>query len=85
MAMTCSNCSSADVAFLFNSWQCFNCGRHTTNDGQKILPDSLCIGPNTPQNMEQFGWPYEDEEPSHQRNEEIMGLQWGTSIRGGSE
>ena len=81
----CVHCGSGDTVPLWNTVQCLNCGRHQTLDGEKILPDSLCIGPNTDQNLEQFGWPYENEQPSHDRNAEIMAVQWGTPIRGASE
>lgn len=77
----CPHCGSGDVAPLFNSFECLACGRHSTTDGRKILPDSLCIGPNTPGNLEEFGWPYEDPSPSHDRSDEICAVQWGISLR----
>lgn len=79
---TCAHCASGDIAQLFNSVECLSCGKHSTLDGRKILPDSLCIGPNTPGNLEEFGWPYEDPSPSHDRSDEIRSVQWGEPLRG---
>lgn len=82
MAMTCAHCRSADVAPLFRSYVCFACGKHTTDDGHKILPDSLCAEPNHSPVLEQFGWPYDETEPSVKRGEEICSEQWGTPLSG---
>jgi len=81
MATACVHCKSGDTVPLFNSYSCLNCGRHQTTDGRPILPDSMCIGPNTPGNLEEFGWPFEDEQPSHDRNAEICAVQWGTPLK----
>jgi hypothetical protein len=80
MAMTCAHCSSADVSALFNTWQCFNCGRHTTNEGRKILPDSMCYNPVSIPNMEAWGWPYDDQDPSILRGIQVAAEQWGLPL-----
>lgn len=79
--LKCSHCRSLDTVDLFNSVECLNCGRHTTLDGKQILPDSLCVGPNIPENLEQYGWPYEDPSPSHARSDEMLNAQWGVPLK----
>lgn len=81
MAVKCAHCRSSETSSLFNTFQCLECGKHTTLDGQKILPDSLCIGPNIPQNLEQFGWPFEDPSASHARSDELCALSWGIPLK----
>lgn len=80
MAMSCAHCRSADVAPLFDSFQCFNCGRHTTTDGRQVLPDSLTFEPNHNESMVEWGWPYADAAPSVKRGQEVCAVQWGSPI-----
>lgn len=82
MAFSCAHCRSADVAPLFRSYQCFTCGKHTTDDGRPILPDSLTFEPNHDPATAQFGWPFEDQQPTLDRGLEVCSTQWGTPIAG---
>jgi hypothetical protein len=81
MAMTCAHCRSADVGALFSTWVCFSCGRHTTDDGRKILPDSLTYDPSHDPTLEAWGWPYDDVETSIARGEVCCAEQWGVPMQ----
>ncbi len=83
MAASCAHCRSADVAALFNSLECFNCGRHSTLDepARPILPDSMVFDPNHDPALVQFGWPFADQQPTLDRGQVVCSQQWGLPIQ----
>jgi len=85
MAMSCAHCRSADVTPLFSTWQCANCGRHTTDDGHKVLPDSLCFDPSHNPTLEFWGWPYDDTTTTIERGRTICAEQWGVPFGAGGD
>jgi hypothetical protein len=81
MAMICAHCNSADVVAQFSSYCCLECGRHTTDEGKQVLPDSLCFDPSHNPTLDFWGWPYADVETSIARGEEVCALQWGVPMK----
>ena len=55
MANICAHCGGADTAALFNTFECYSCGCHTTATGEKTLPTSLLAPPNHPESLESYG------------------------------